>query len=219
MGQKIFAIRIGDRYGIEYEHYLNSKLKNITWIRKPYRDDVLFQWNKLFLMNLNIDEPIVVIDIDIMLINEYMKLFDYPIKKDEFISIHSWWKDTDNPNYTMNGGFQKFYPKSCNYIYKKFMEDPLYWQQHYIKNGTTIGPVNGEQYFVEDSVKERLKLKLVPSEWVCRFKNNYNNDWLAQLNAKYPGDYAYIDQFNPDIKLVHYNQFNHLPLTPLINPK
>ena len=214
MDTKIFAIRIGDRYGPEYEKYLNSKLPNITWIRKPFSEKVLFQWNKLFLMNLDIDEPIIVIDIDILLINDYMELFNYPIDKNEFLSIHSWWKDTDNPNYSMNGGFQKFYPKKCKYIFDKFISDPIYWQQYYIKNGTTIGPVNGEQYFVEDSVKEQLHLKLAPSEWVCRFKNKYDIDWLANLNTKYPGDYAFLDQFNPSIKLVHYNQFNHLPLTP-----
>jgi len=216
MGTRIFAIRIGNRYGPEYEDYLNSKLPNITWIRKPYDKKVLYQWNKLFLMDLDVDEPIVVIDIDILLINDYMKLFEYPINKNEFVSIHAWWGDTLKPTYTMNGGFQKFYPKNCKYIFQKFIKNPLYWQQHYIKNGTTRGPVNGEQYFVEDSVKEKLILKLVPSNWVCRFKNEYDKNWLAQLNVKYPGDYAYIDQFNPEIKLVHYNQYNHLPPIPLI---
>ena len=73
-----------------------------------------------------------------------------------------------------------------------------YKQSYYIKNGTTIGPVNGEQYFVEDSVKEKLKLKLVPSEWVCRFKETYTMDWLYNINKKYPGDYMYMGDFNPD---------------------
>ncbi len=209
MDTKVFALRIGNRYGIEYEDYLNSKLDNITWIHEPYSDNVLFQWKKLFLMNLEIDEPIVVIDIDILLINDYMKLIDYPIKEDEFVSIHSWWGDTDNSNYTMNGGFQKYYPKSCKYIYEKFMNDPIHWQSYYIKNGTTIGPVNGEQYFVEDSVKEKLKLKLVPSEWVCRFKETYTMDWLYNINKKYPGDYMYMGDFNPDIKFIHFNQYGN----------
>ena len=217
MDTKIFAIRIGDRYGPEYEEYLNSKLPNITWIRKSFDNRVLFQWNKLFLMNLDIDHPIIVIDIDILLINDYMDLINYPIKEEEFLSIHAWWKDTNKLGYKMNGGFQKYYPKKCKYIFEKFAKDPIYWQQYYIKNGTTIGPVNGEQYFVEDSAKEQLKLKLAPSEWVCRFKNNYDKNWLANLNVKYPGKYAYIDEFNSNIKLVHYNQFNHAPVLPIID--
>ena len=63
-----------------------------------------------------------------------------------------WWRDSTKNNYKINGGFFKYYPKECKYIYDKFMKDVEYWQQYYIKNGTTSGPVNGEQYFVEDNV-------------------------------------------------------------------
>ena len=35
-------------------------------------------------MQMDIDEPICVIDIDIILVNDYNKLFDYPIRKDNF---------------------------------------------------------------------------------------------------------------------------------------
>ena len=38
------------------------------------------------------------------------------------------------------------------------MNDIHYWQRHYIKNGTTTGPVNREQNFVEDAAKERLEV-------------------------------------------------------------
>ena len=39
---KIVAVRIGDRYGPEYEEYLESKLPEyeFIWVRKPIRDDV-----------------------------------------------------------------------------------------------------------------------------------------------------------------------------------
>jgi len=48
---------------------------------------------------------------------------------------------------------------SCN----KFMSNPEYWMEYYIKNGTTVGPVNGEQYFIQDSVEEKLNLKYLPA--------------------------------------------------------
>ena len=40
---KILAIRIGEKYGPEYETYLEKKLPNheFVWVRKPY-DDGLF---------------------------------------------------------------------------------------------------------------------------------------------------------------------------------
>ena len=38
-------------------------------------------------MQMDIDEPICVIDIDILLVNDYNKLFDYPIKKGQFLAM------------------------------------------------------------------------------------------------------------------------------------
>ena len=69
---KIVAVRIGNRYGPEYETYLESKLPEyeFVWIREPMADNIKLQWNKMYGMTLNIDEPICVIDIDILLINE-----------------------------------------------------------------------------------------------------------------------------------------------------
>ena len=49
------------------------------------------------------------------------------------------------------------------------MSDIHHWQKFYIENGTTTGPVNGEQYFVEDSVKEQLDLVVLPNEWFTRW--------------------------------------------------
>jgi hypothetical protein len=39
---KIFAVRIGDKYGPEYETYLEKKLSDyeLVWIREPYHPDV-----------------------------------------------------------------------------------------------------------------------------------------------------------------------------------
>jgi hypothetical protein len=39
----------------------------------------------MWAMNLDIDEPICVIDIDIILINDYKKLFDFPILPGQFV--------------------------------------------------------------------------------------------------------------------------------------
>ena len=70
---KILAIRIGDKYGPEYETYLERKLPNheFIWVREPYDTGVVLQWNKMWGMQMDIDEPICVIDIDILLVNNY----------------------------------------------------------------------------------------------------------------------------------------------------
>ena len=134
---KIYCVSIGEKYGPEFEKYLENKLGTINWIRDQIASNVPLQWNKMYPMSLSDTEPVCVIDLDIVLENDYMDLFNYPIERGEFLSIHGWWRDA--PGYTLNGGFFKYYPIDCNYIYEKFMSDIEKWKVHYIKNKTTIG--------------------------------------------------------------------------------
>ena len=222
---KILAIRIGDKYGPEYEKYLEEKLSkyDIHWIHEPYHPKVTLQWNKMWGMQLDQDEPICVMDIDILLLNDYEKIFDYPIKRGQFLAMPGWWRDTKKSGYYINGGFFKYYPKECRYIYDKFMSDIYYWQQYYIKNKTTTGPVNGEQYFVEDSIKEKLELIILPEKWFTRWVVNSDinygksmTTWQVQITRKYieltGNDYICLGgEFHPDIKFVHFTHRQNKP--------
>lgn len=199
--QRVFAVRIGDKYGPHYEDYINSKIPNVTWIRQESIGKL--QWNKLIPMNMDIDEPVVVIDIDMFFINDYMDVINYPIQRGEFVSMPGWWQDAKG--YTLQGGFQKYYPKDCKYIYDEFTSKPDYWMEYYIKNGTTIGPVNGEQYFIEDQVKKILKLKLIPETWVSRWETNISERLEFSLNLHYNASYLRLGQeFYPDLKILHF---------------
>ena len=219
----IVAIRIGTKYGQEYEDYLNKKLSkhNIIWIHEPYHPDVTLQWNKMWGMQMDTDEPICVMDIDVLLVGDYEKIFDFPIKRGQFAAMPGWWRDTEKEGYSINGGFFKYHPKDCKYIYDKFMSDIRGWQSYYIEAGIAKGPVNGEQYFVEDSVKERLELVTLPDAWFTRWVTdesiNYGKDmtkWQVQLTNKYRkltgNDYIYLGgEFHEDIKLIHFtNRMN-----------
>jgi len=203
---KIYALRIGDKYGPEYETYLKEKLKDydFTIINEPFDDRVALQWNKMFFMNLDIDEPICVIDIDIVLLNDYKKIFDYPIEKGQFLAMRQWWGDTTVQ--LTNGGFFKYYPKDCKYIFDKFMKNIDYWQGHYIEKGITVGPVNGEQNFVEESVKEKLDLVTFSDKWVTRWSQDTNvNRTLSDLYMKYFQEPLIFDgKFQDNIKMVHF---------------
>tara|TARA_B110000285_G_scaffold214442_1_gene259769 strand:+ start:117 stop:824 length:708 start_codon:yes stop_codon:yes gene_type:complete len=221
---KILAIRIGDRYGPEYETYLEEKLPEyeFIWIREPIRDDVTLQWNKMYGMSLDIDEPICVMDIDVILTNDYKKIFDYPIKPGEFLALPGWWRE-GNPEYKINGGFFKYYPKDCKHIYDIFMADVDKWQEHFIKNGTTAGPVNGEQYFVEQHVRasENLELKLLPNAWFTRWNSQYDmsdkqyKKWQFMMTQRYKeasgNDYVWMGEFHEDIKFVHFTHAQNKP--------
>ena len=202
MGVKVFAVRVGNRYGIQYEKYLKSKLPDITFLNEE-RENFKLQWNKLHFFNLEIDEPICVIDIDIILINDYMKLFEYPIERGEFLSIRSWWEGEQECE--LNGGFYKFYPKDVHYIYQEFSSNRKHWERYYINKKLKLGPVNGEENFVDHMVKQKLNLKFVPFGWACRMVNEPNKKWIVNINKEYPGNYAYLGgKFNDEIKLLHY---------------
>ena len=223
MGTKVFALRIGEKFGQDVEDYINSKIPNVTWIRDEL-DGVRLQWNKMRVMNMNIDEPVVVIDIDLEFINDYMDAINYPIERGEFLAAKSWWRDCmrDDVSYSVNGGFFKYYPKDCKYIYDKFMKDKFYWQRYYIENNITVGPVNVEQYFVEDSANERLEVITTPNSWCTRWTSNedviYGKDmteWQVKISQKYReltgNPYIYLDKFHPDIKFVHFTHSINKP--------
>ena len=204
MDTEIFAIRIGEKYGQYVEDYINSKIPNINWIKKE-KDDFKLQWNRLHLMNSGIKGPILTIDIDMLFINDYMKAIEYPIERGEFLTAKSWWKDSDYLSSTLNGGFQKYYPEDCKYIYDEFVKNKKYWEEYYIKKGITVGPVNGEQFFMEHMVSKKLKLKYLPDDWFIKMDGNIKQEQLIKLNVGYDGDWAYLgNEFNPNIKIVHF---------------
>jgi len=233
---KIFCVRIGNKYGPEYEEYLEEKLPNYDfhWIRQAFEPGVMLQWNKMMPMGMDLDEPICVMDIDVLLINEYEEIFEYPVERGQFLAMPDWWNEKHlSLGYTLNGGFFKYYPTDLKPVYDKFLAGKRKWQQHYIKNGHTTGPVNGEQYFVEDSVKEiGLDLKLMPKSWFARWatpkavstghmwKNVGDGadeyvKWQHFQNKKYieetGNEYLWMGEFHPDVKYVHFTHSVNKP--------
>ena len=210
MDTEIFAVRIGDKYGMEYEKYQESKLGKINWIRYEDRGINLW-WNRMKVFGIKRDYPVIIIDIDMLWINDYLKIIDYPVERGEFLTTRNWW-GMDQPSkkeYTFSGGFYKFWPEDTEYILDIFHEDPLRWQNYYIENGTTVGPVNGEMNFVEDCVRGRignnpLKMKFVPDAWHTKWKNEPTKEYMYRMSKLYDNDYLWLGDFHPDIKLVHY---------------
>ena len=62
---RIYCVRIGEKYGQQYEDYMNSKFSDydIIWIKEPIAKGVPLQWNKMAAMNDDSDEPVVVLSI------------------------------------------------------------------------------------------------------------------------------------------------------------
>ena len=210
---KIFCIRLGNKLGQLYEEYLKEKLfeYDFTCIREPYNKKVLHQWNKLYLMNLDIDEPICVINPDILLLNDYKQLFDTPIKQGQFVATSKWWEN--NKQYKIDNCFYKFYPKDCKYIYDKFISNIDNYQNEYRSNKFTFEIQDGEQYFIENNIKEKLELITVPNEWsnrclpgkddnekfddtvkIVSFKNYYDDPFTI----KKPHQWTHYKKYNTD---------------------
>lgn len=210
----IFAIRTGDKYGLEYESYLRDKLPGITILNNPF-PDYIHQWNKIHFFNVKSNGPVVVIDIDVELINDYMEMFEYPVERGEFLTLDPWW-DTNRVSCGINGAFYKFWPEDTKYIRDEFNRDQAYWRHYFIKNGTKPGPVNGEENFVELMVKKRLELKFLPHAWYTRMEENPTKEDLVRLNRKYPGEYLILDQYHPQVKMIHYNGIHRGNALPLV---
>ena len=111
---KIYCVRIGDKYGQQYEDYYEREsyqtTKSYGYI-EPLKPNVPLQWNKMQAMNDDGDEPVLVLDIDQLLINDYKEALDYPIEPGEFLAApYHWGNGQTTP---MSGGFYKFYPREC----------------------------------------------------------------------------------------------------------
>ena len=216
---KIFCVRIGEKYGPEYEDYINNKLEghNIYWIREPFHKWVPLQWNKLQVFGMDIDEPVIVMDIDKLLINNYHEVINYPCKKGQFVTTPYWWKNThmENP-YKSSGGFYKFWPSTTRHIYEKFMGDIPYYTSYYIKNRLTTGPVNGEFMFVQDSLYG-MDMQIMPNSWFTRWiansKSEKDNKLLEIKYMETTGNNYLFDgnNFHPDIKMVHFTHSLNKP--------
>lgn len=184
---EIRAVRIGNRYDERYEDYLKLRLPEIKFLNEN-KEGLWYQWNKIHFFNLDIDEPVCVIDIDLELMNDYMDIFNYPIERGEFLTMRQHWDP--NSKAILNGGFYKFYPKDTKYIYERMMEAPEYWMRYFIDIGVKPGPFNGEENFVEMVASERLKIKYIPDNWCSRNTT---------------ADYA-----NKELRLVHYTGLDNL---------
>lgn len=198
----VFAVRVGDKYGPHYEDYINSKVPNVHWIKEEVVGPK--QWNKLYPMSLDIDEPVVVIDIDMMLINDYMDAINHPIERGEFLAARSWWGDTKTPGYNLQGGFQKYYPKDCKYIYEEFVSKVDHWTKYYYRNRVTTKGM-GEQYFVEDMARQKLTIRYLPDAWITRWENDITPRIHRALNLHYSQDWLHLGgEFHQEVKLVHF---------------
>ena len=132
---KLVTVRIGNKYGPEYETYLekNYPIMNLYGCENQYKIMCSYNGTKMYGMNLDIDEPICVMDIDVLLINDYKKIFEFSIEKGEFLLMLVGGEIQIKSSIKLMVGSLNTILKDVKYIYEKFMSNLSHVRTHYIK--------------------------------------------------------------------------------------
>lgn len=183
--------------------------KKLQWYKTDFFKKSFFYDNGL--VDRPEQETIIVMDIDLDVIGNVDFLFD-PIKKDVFIGSHRWWwrwREDRNGEFALSGTVYKFNIGEFEYIAHIFDKDIEFWQEYFINNGITKGPVNGEQHYVQKMLMDRFcDVSAFPEKHIIKWNENdfYQQTKLQEHYKKWSGN-DYIDNengFHPDVRIIHY---------------
>lgn len=229
----ILTVLNGKKYGVDYVNKLYNKLRNNTkhsfnfYCYTDYnsefekginiipitKKDKKAQWYKLdfFKKNFVEDEDVIVMDIDMEIIGNVDFLFDN-VESNEFRGTHRfWWRwreDKENKEFALSGSVYKFKNGEHQYVVEEFERNIPYWEEYFINNRTTTGPINGEQHFVQMMIQKMCsKITMFPEKHIVKWNENdfYMQTFIEHNYNKYSGNtYLFKDTFHPDVRIVHY---------------
>lgn len=166
------------------------------------------QWYKMDFMgpmNDHLDEPIIVMDIDMTIISCVDDIIDIPLKQNEFYAIERWWRAW-NSDMNINGGMYKYYPKTCRSAYDDFYKDPSMWQNNYRKYSPK-DKVTGEQRYVWESINKTHTIKTFPGQSIIRYRkdmpdvqSDYGKIYCNTFNLPYM---RLNGSYHPCISIIH----------------
>lgn len=227
----ICTILTGVKYSSKDVNKLYLSLKNNTTIDfdflcytdhdSYFEDDIIIklienknkklQWYKLdfFKKDFVPHKDIIVMDIDLDIVGNVDFIFD---QYSGFVGSHRWWwrwrEDKDNQPFALSGTIYKFKNGEHQEVVDTFEQDISFWEEYFIKNGVTQGPVNGEQHFVQKVLIDHNKpFSYFPEKHIVKW---HTEDFSMQL--KLENDYQkwtgnqYIEDagWHPDVRIVHY---------------
>mgnify|MGYP001281978024 CR=1 FL=1 len=188
-----------------------SKFNKDIIIRPITTTDKKLQWFKLdfFKKDFVEEEDIIVMDIDLDIVGNIDFLFD---DYEGFVGSHRWWwrwrEDKDKLPFALSGTVYKFKNGKHQYVVDTFEQDIPFWEEYFIKNGVTKGPVNGEQHFVQKTLYDfKSDFSYFPEKYIVKWhKDDYimqmklEKDWKKFTSNTYIND----KKWHPDIRIVHY---------------
>ena len=183
--------------------------KNIIVIPLSNVEKYKLQWHKLIFHknnfgNINIGEKCLILDIDWIIINNIDEILNYNLEKKRFLCFERWWFEKIK-SCKINGGLQMDYMGDTNHLWEIFKNDHIYWQEYFINNKLAIGPVNGEQNFIDKHLK--LKRQWLPMEWFGKYSveemMTIQKLWTRRID-EHSLFYA-DDEFDDRLKMIHFS--------------
>lgn len=169
------------------------------------------QWYKLdfFKKGFVENHDIIVMDIDLDIVGNVDFIFD---DYSGFIGSHRWWwrwrEDKENQPFALSGTIYKFKNGEHQEVIDNFEKDIPYWEEYFIKNGVTKGPVNGEQHFVQKMLTDYNKpFSYFPERHIIKW---HKNDFSMQLKLEKEyekwtkNNYIENGDWHHDVRIVHY---------------
>ena len=188
----------------------NPNVKADKVIPLKHHSGIKKHWYKLsyfspLFANQNPEDEIIIMDIDQVIVNNIDDMIGYPVGDNELVSYNKWWGGYHRLK--LNAGFMKFKSGQLKIVWDEFIQCPEDWQLNWYKKGIVHHKYYGEQNFVNwVCEKHKIKLTLMPGEWVCKLTNKENED--RENNVLYikafKKDYMILDKPNDDIKIVHF---------------
>lgn len=165
------------------------------------------QWYKVDFFRpgfITTDEPVIVMDLDWIILNDITGIVNQPIIPTQFATVHGWWR-TSARRLKINGGMYKFFPNTLGKAYNIFYSNPQFWQRTYFG----VNKIQGEQDFVTDVVPLTHEIVLFPSHKICRSSQHHST------NTRYAETYQLLfgeplidkDVINKRVALLHGRSF------------
>lgn len=185
------------------------KNKKLQWYKIDFFRKSFFYNNKIIRKGDEVN--VIVMDIDLDIIGNVDFIFT-PFDSNTFVGTHRWWwrwREDINNEFALSGTIYKFKMGNFEYVADSFESNISYWEEYFILNGITKGPVNGEQHFVQKMLMDnKANVISFPEKHIIKWdSNNFSQQLKIEKAYKEWSNNNYIDsndKFHSDIRIVHY---------------
>lgn len=165
------------------------------------------QWYKVDFFKpgfITTDDPIIVTDLDWIILNDITDIIDRPITPNQFMAVNGWWRNIDS-QVKINGGMYKFFPNTLGKTYRVFYSNPQFWQRTYFG----ANKIQGEQDFVADAVPLTHEVVLFPGKNICRSTQyrSVNNRYAATYERLFNEPLIEQGTLNKHVALLHGHSY------------